>query len=141
MCAADCGVSALHERAAASALEDELRSWIGFVVAQLLLKFLGWDRSAISALSCVSADTRTNALSCHPRLIYYLARSSIDFVPIGSSPHVGSTERSACVYITGDLLDFPHPNIPETDRGAGVAVGLQQNRRAIVFLIKRLANI
>src|ERR1035441_1856821 len=40
-------MSVLHGCAAASALEDELRGRVRFVVAQLLLKLLGRDRSAV----------------------------------------------------------------------------------------------
>src|SRR4029077_5274234 len=39
------------------------------------------------------------------------------------------------------LVKFPYPDVPETDRLAGVAVRLKLNGRCIVFLVKRLADI
>ena len=40
-----------------------------------------------------------------------------------------------------DLIEFPNPDIPETDRFARIAVGLELDGRAIVLFVRRLAYI
>ena len=39
------------------------------------------------------------------------------------------------------LIEFPDPDIPEADRLARVAVRLQLDRRGVVLLVKRLADV
>ena len=39
------------------------------------------------------------------------------------------------------LVEFPNPDVPETDRLAGIAVCLQLNRRRVVLLVRRLPDV
>jgi hypothetical protein len=49
--------------------------------------------------------------------------------------------RSTMRYISRALIEFPKPDVPETDRLARIAVSLQHNRRGVVLRIRRLADI
>ena len=53
--------------------------------------------------------------------------------------------RAMAVYVNqppcSALIQFPHPNVPEADRRARIAVGLQFDGCAIELLVRGLADV